>query len=120
MQVSATNNRHLFPSTAAAIFVGALVTPSFVLGWRFIEATLHSQLAVILWFIVAFLVPVLLATVDLKYAARRRRELGGFFRPVASANEFRLFYIPAWRRMFVWFASTVISVLILKALGVEL
>jgi len=94
--------------------------PLFILGWRFIESSLRSQAAVILWFIIAFFVPVLLATADLKYAARRRRELGGFFRPLTSKDDFRLFYIPAWRRTLVWFVSTVVSVLILKALGIDL
>jgi hypothetical protein len=116
----AASNTRILPSMLAAIVAGAVAMPLFILGWKFIEASLHSQVAVILWFIIGFIVPVLLATADLKYAARRRRELGGFFPPLISADDFRLFYFPAWRRMFVWFVSTVFSVLVLKALGIEL
>ena len=94
--------------------------PLFALGWRFIEATFHSQLLVLLWAVVAFFAPVLLATADMRYAALRRRELGGFFRPLTSPEDFRLFYIPAWKRMFVLFMSAATSVLVLKAVGVEL
>lgn len=85
----------------ASVAAGALVMSLFVLGWRFIEATFHSQILVFLWAVVAFLAPVLLATADMKYVARRRRELESFFRPLTSPEDFRIFYIPAWKRMFV-------------------
>lgn len=113
-------NTRILPSTPAAIVAGAVGMPLFIVGWRFIEAHLRNQSAVILWFIFAFFVPVLLATGDLRYVARRRRELGSFFRPMTSREDFREFYIPAWRRMFVFLISTAVSVTILKALGVEL
>jgi hypothetical protein len=116
----AASSTRILPSIPAAVVTGAVVMPLFILGWRFIEASLRSQAAVFLWFIIAFFVPVLLATADIKYAARRKRELGGLFRPLTSEDDFRLFYIPTWRRMFVWFVSTVVSVLVLKALGIEL
>ena len=113
----------IFPSTPAAVVTGAVVMPLSMLGWRIIETTSGSQTLVFLWFVVSFFVPVILATADLKYAARRQRELGGFlgglFRPLTSPDDFRLFYRPAWRRMSVLFVSTVVSVLFLKALGVE-
>ena len=94
--------------------------PLFPLGGRFIEATFHSQLLVFPWAVVAFFAPVLLATADLRYAALRRRELGGFFRPLTSPEDFRLFYIPAWKRMLVLFLSAATSSLVLKTLGVDL
>jgi hypothetical protein len=120
MNAATTEPMRIFPSTPAALVVGAVVMPLFVLGWRFIEEVSRSQALVILWFVVAFIIPVLFATADLKYAARRRRELEGFFRPLTTADDFRLFYMPAWRRMFVWSISTIASVFALKALGVEL
>ena len=115
-----THTTRFLPSTLAAVVAGALVMPLFVLGWQFIEATFHSQLLVLLWAVVAFFAPVILATADMRYAARRRRELGGFFRPLTSPEDYRLFYIPCWKRMFVWFISAVSSALVLKAVGVEL
>jgi len=109
-----------FPSTTAAVATGAIVMPLFMLGWRFIESTFSSQVPVILWFAIAFVFPVLFATADLRYAAHRRRELRSFFRPLTRADDFRLYYVPAWRRMFVLVISTIASVFFLKALGVEL
>jgi hypothetical protein len=109
-----------FPSTTAAVATGAIVMPLFMLGWRFIESTFSSQVPVILWFAFAFILPVLFATADLRYAAGRRQELRSFFRPLNSADDYRLFYVPAGRRMFVLFISTIVSVFALKALGVEL
>ena len=94
--------------------------PLVIRGWKFIEATFHSQALVFLWFALGFFAPVLLATGDLKYAARRRRELGGFFRPLTSPDDFRLFYFPAWKRLFVLFVSSIASMLLLKSIGVEL
>jgi hypothetical protein len=109
----------ILPSVPAAIMAGAVGMPVFVLGWKFLEASLQSPAVVVLWFIIGFFAPLLVATADLQYAARRRRELGGFFRPLASPDDFRLFYFPAWRRMFVWFISAATSLLVLKAFGLE-
>ena len=109
-----------FPSTVAAIIAGAVVMPLFELGRRFIEETLNSQMLLVLWIVIAFFVPLFVSTCDFKYASRRRRELGSFFRPLMSADDFRLFYIPAWKRMAVWFISRAISILLLKVLGIEL
>ena len=118
MNAATTTTTRFLPSTLAAVLAGAFVMPSFVLGCQFIEATFHSQALVLLWSVLAFFAPILLATADLKYAARRRQELGGFFRPLTSREDWRYFYIPAWKRMFVWFISTVISMLLLKIAGV--
>src|ERR1043166_7519024 len=45
-------------------------------GWKFIETTSHSQLLVLVWAIVAFIIPVVLATIDLRDVARRWRDAG--------------------------------------------
>jgi hypothetical protein len=119
MNAATTDTTRFFPSTAAAVVAGAIGMPLLVFGLRFIDVTFHSQLLMFLWGVVAFFVPVLLATGDLRYVARMRRESGSFFRPVTSAEDLRLFYIPAWKRGFVWFISAVISLLFLKAIGVE-
>jgi hypothetical protein len=114
-----TINQPFLPSKLAAILAGAVVMPLFVFGLHFIEMTLHSQLFAILWSIAAFLLPVLFAIADLRYLARRRREQGGFFRAGATpVDDFRLFYIPAWKRLVVWFVSSAISLSLLRSLGV--
>ena len=108
-----------FPSYTAAILTGAVVIPLFGLGWKFIDKTFHSQLLVLLWAIVTFLLPVLFSTGDMKYILKRYRE-SGFFRPMMAREDFRIFYIPAWKRMLVLFLSAAISMFVLKLIGVNL
>jgi hypothetical protein len=108
-----------FPSMPAAIVTGAVGMPVLIWGWKLIEATSHSQLLVMVWTIVAFIVPVLPATIDLWDIARRWRD-AGFFGPVsapASREAFRQIYFPAWTRMAAWFVSAVVSLLLLKIVG---
>jgi uncharacterized membrane protein YhaH (DUF805 family) len=109
----------LFPSIPAAIVTGAVGMPLLISGWKFIETTSHSQLLVLVWAIVAFIIPVVLATIDLRDVARRWRD-AGFFGPVsapASREAFRQIYFPAWTRMAAWFVSAVVSLLLLKIVG---
>lgn len=111
-----------FPSMPAAIVTGAVGMPLLIWGWKFIETTSHSQLFVLVWAIVAFVIPVVLATVDLRDVARRWRD-AGVFGPVsapASRDAFRQIYFPAWTRMAAWFVSAVVSLLLLKIVGVNL
>lgn len=112
----------VFPSVPAAIVTGLVATPVMILGWTLIEQQTHNQLFVLCWAVIAFFLPVLFATVDRDYLARRRRERGflSSFMPLASVGAFREFYLPTWIRMGVWFASSVISVLVLKLVGVRL
>jgi hypothetical protein len=112
----------LFPSVPAAVVTGAVGMPLLISGWKFIEATSRSQLLLLLWAIVAFAVPVVLATIDLRDIARRWREagqFGSFFAP-ASGEAFRQIYFPAWARMAAWFVSAVVSLLLLKIAGINL
>jgi hypothetical protein len=109
----------LFPSMPAAIVTGAVGMPLLIWGWKFIETTSHSQLLVLVWAIVAFIIPVVLATIDLRDVARRWRD-ASFFGPVsapASREAFRQIYFPAWTRMAAWFVSAVVSLLLLKIVG---
>jgi uncharacterized membrane protein YhaH (DUF805 family) len=92
----------LFPSMRAAIVTGAVGMPLLIWGWKFIETTSHSQLLVLVWAIVAFIIPVALATIDFRDVARRWRD-AGFFGPVSappSREAFRQIYFPhghAWQ-----------------------
>jgi hypothetical protein len=112
----------LFPSMPAAIVTGAVGMPLLIWGWKFIEATSHSQLLVLLWAIVAFIIPVVLATTDLRDVAKRWREAGffGSVSPPATREVFRHIYFPAWIRMAAWFVSAVVSLLLLKITGMNL
>jgi hypothetical protein len=104
------------PSMPAAIVTGLVITPILILGCDYIEQRTHSQLLLFLWGVVAFFIPVTLSTVDREFMARRRREKGflaTFIRP-GSAEAFRECYIPTWLRMGAWFASAVVSAMLLK------
>ena len=112
----------VFPSMPAAIVTGAVGVPLLIWGWQVIEARSHSQLLLLLWAIVALIIPVVLATIDLRDIARRWRE-AGFFGPgsvPASRDAFRRIYFPAWTRMAAWFVSAVVSLLLLKIMGMNL
>jgi uncharacterized membrane protein YhaH (DUF805 family) len=110
---------HLFPSMPAAIVTGAVGMPLLILGWKFIETTSHSQLLLLVWAIVAFIVPVVLATTDVRDVARRWRDAGSFGPGSAPASReaFRQIYFPAWTRMAAWFVSALVSLLLLKIVG---
>ena len=111
-----------FPSMSAAIVTGAVGMPLLISGWKFIEASSHSQAFLLLWAIVALIIPVVLATTDLRDVARRWRE-AGFFGSVSapeSRDAFRQIYFPAWTRMGAWFVSAVLSLLLLKIAGINL
>jgi hypothetical protein len=109
----------VFPSMPAAIVTGAVGMPLLIWGWKFIEATSHSQLLLLLWAIVAFIIPVVLVTTDLRDVAKRWREAGSVS-PPASREVFRHIYFPAWTRMAAWFISAVVSLLLLKITGMNL
>jgi hypothetical protein len=110
-----------FPSMLAAIVTGAIGTPLLIWGWNFIETTWHSQLLALVWAIVALIIPVILATTDLRDVARRWRDAGlfGSVSAPGSREAFRQIYLPAWKRMAAWFVSALVSLLLLTIIGVN-
>lgn len=93
--------------------------PLLVYGSKFIERTSANQWLLLPLVVVTFFIPFMVSTADLKFLAKTWRESGVY--PISvRRDDFRLFFIPAWLRMFVWFISAVASVLLLKAAGVEL
>jgi hypothetical protein len=104
------------PSNTAAILAGAIVMPLFIIGWKYADEEHFSGIVIFLWSIVAFFLPVVLSTADLGYL----RRTGGYFRTRFSRDDFKLFYLPAWKRLAIWFLSTVFSVLLLKLMGLNL
>jgi hypothetical protein len=112
----------VFPSMPAAIVTGAVGMPLLIWGWKFIETSSHSQLLLLLWAIVALIIPVVLATTDLRDIATRWREAGSFGpgSVPASRDAFRHIYFPAWTRMAAWFVSAVVSLLLLRIIGMNL
>ncbi len=93
--------------------------PIFMLGMNYLKDIQANQILLFLWFVVGFFVPIAFSTADMGYVIAHWRQ-EGFFRPMASGKDFQLFYQPAWTRMAVCFASLVVSVFLLKTLGVVL
>jgi hypothetical protein len=114
----------VLPSVPAAIVVGAVGGPLFLVGVELIEERFGSGLLVMVWAVIAFIVPVSLAVVDVRELIRSWRRCGLFSqRALAdslSERTFRTFYVPAWTRMAVWFVSVVLATLLLKAAGVAI
>ena len=104
------------PSNTAAILAGAIIMPLFIAGWKYAEEKHFNPILIFLWSIMAFFIPIILSTADLGYL----RRTGGFLRIRLSRDDFKLFYLPACRRMAIWFLSTVFSILLLKLMGLNL
>jgi len=121
--VKAICTKRILPSIPAAIVAGAIGMPLCVLGCKFIENEIRNQFVLFLWCLITFALPVLFATVDFKYFARRRRETVGMFRrfffPFTSIEDFSQYYLTGMGRMFICFVSAVASMIILNALGIE-
>jgi hypothetical protein len=112
-----------FPSYTSGILAGAVCTPLLILGIDYIEKNPGNQFLQFVWFIIWFFVPVLISTVDLGYIRKRIQEEGHtlfkLIRLMSRTEDFRQFYIPAFKRMLVYFVSACISVLFLKLVGVD-
>jgi hypothetical protein len=109
-----------FPSYSAAILTGAIGLPLFICVAKYIEKNSRSQVLMAVWFILGFGLPFLISTGDLGYIRRHFKGGLSFFRPWVTSEVFRQFLIPAWKRMGVWFVAAVVSVLLLKLLGVDI
>lgn len=109
----------IFPSVPAAIMCGAIGMPLLAYGSNFIERTSASEWLLLPLLLVTLFVPFFVSTGDLKYLASRWRE-SGHFSVLVRREDFTRFYIPAWLRTLVWFVSGIASLLLLKAVGVEL
>lgn len=105
-----------FPSNAAAVLVGAVVTPVFVLVYGFAQRKGISQLLVLLWDIIGFFIPFIAATVDREYI----RKVGGLFQLRINEQDLTDFFIPTAKRIGIWFASTAAALIVLKIAGIRL
>lgn len=114
-------NLSQLPSIPAAILTGSVLMPLFVWILGLLESAVGNQLLSISWFIVGFVVPVFLSTVDFRYAFQEWIK-GGLFRSSFSftGEDLRRFYIPAWIRMCILFVCAGASILVLKATGIDL
>ena len=107
-------NRQLLPSFTSATLAGCIGMPIFILGVDFISQETGSNFLLIIWSIIGFVLPFLASTTDIGYLRRN------LFRVKFTKEEFQKFYLPAWKRMAVWFISTCASILLLKVIGVNI
>ncbi len=107
----------IFPSVPAAIVCGAVGMPLLAYGIRYLERISASEWLLLALVIVTFLMPFLVSTTDLKYVKSKWRTPGFYS---MKREDLRLFYIPAWLRMLVWWGSASLSLLLLRTLGPKL
>lgn len=108
------------PSYKAAIIFGAIGMPIFIYILKFLENKSANQIALIVWSIVGFGLPLFISTGDFNYIRREMRKGRSFFGPWTKSQDFKEFFFPAWKRMFVWFIAASISLLLLKLIGMDL
>jgi hypothetical protein len=111
------------PSYGSSILAGAVCTPVLILGVDCIEKNSKNQFLEFTWFIIWFFLPVLISTVDLGEIRKRWQKGHTLYMLIRSwqfkAEDFRRFYIPAFKRMLVYFVSACISTLFLKLIGID-
>ena len=109
-----------FPSYSAAIFFGAIGMPIFMFIIKYIEKHFGSQLLLIGWSLIGFVLPLLISTGDFRYIRNEIKKGRSLLKPWIKADDYKYLYIPAWKRTGVCFASTVISIVLLKIAGINL
>lgn len=92
------------PSYKAAAIFGAIGIPVFIYVLNVLENRSAHQIALIIWSIIGFGLPLLISTGDLNYVMKKGRP---FFRSWTRPQDFKEFFIPAWKKMFVWFFGSV-------------
>jgi len=108
------------PSYTTAIIFGSVGMPVFVYISKVLENKSANQIVVIIWFILGFGLPLLISTGDFNYIRREMRKGRSFFRPWTKSEDFKEFFFPAWKRMFVCFLAACISFLLLNLIGMDL
>ena len=107
-------------SYKAAIIFGAIGVPVFIYILKFLAEKSVNQIVLVIWFIVGFGLPLLISTGDFNYIRQELRNGRSLFRPWTKSNDFKEFFFPAWKRMFVVFLTATFSLILLKLLGMDL
>ncbi len=102
------------PSFTSATLTGGIGMPLFILGVESISRKTGSNLLLIIWSIIGFVLPFLVSTTDFSYLKKN------LFRVKFTKEEFKNFYFPAWKRMAVWIISACTSILLLKLIGINI
>lgn len=106
------------PSYKAAAIFGAIGMPVFVYVLKIIEDKSINQIALIIWAIIGFGLPMLISTCEFNYIRKEMKEGRSFFGPWTKSQDFKEFFFPTWKRMSVWFLAACISLLLLNRTGV--
>jgi hypothetical protein len=104
----------------SAIICGAIILPVFVFIFKLLNDSSASQIALFVWSVIGFFLPVFISTGDFGYIRQEIKSGRSFWGPWTKYQDFKEFYIPAWKRIFVCFIAACISLLILKLIGIDL
>lgn len=108
------------PSSKAAAICGAICMPVFIYVLKIIVEKSINQITLIIWAIIGFTLPMLISTCEFNYIRKEMKEGRSFFGPWIKPQDFKEFFSPTWKRMFVWFLATCISFLLLGIIGINL
>ena len=103
------------PSYKAAVLAGAFAMPALLKTGELIESSYKIESVSFLFGILGMAVAVLAVT-DINVMKKLLKEKRYIIKLGWDEDVIREFYVPTWKRMFVWFASVVASDLVTKAL----
>ena len=106
------------PSVYTAIFAGAVIMPVFIKVVFIIQERAASGLLLFLWSIIGFIVPIFMFVGDFRYFSKIIKREKWYYMPQISKDDYTLYFRPFWIRIGIWFISAVISISILKILGI--
>jgi len=107
-------NKLSIPSFSSAALAGGFGIPFFILGLDFIRERTDSNLLLVIWSIIGFILPFLISTTDIGDLK------GRLFRFEFTSKDFKEIYLPTWKRMMVWFISACASTILLQLVGVNI
>ncbi len=99
-----------FPSYITAILYGAIGIPFFAYVGDVIQKN-GNQLLLLIWGIIGFIIPVVICTGDFKYISNEMKKGRSLLGPWVNSQDFKEFYFPTFKRIFVLFISAAISIL---------
>ncbi len=108
-------NKYDFRQPATSVLCGVIFLPLCISGWKYISTATDSDIALIFWGIVSFQIPLLISTSDPKYIWQAIIDPKA--RSQFLSEEFQNFYLSTYKRMLLWMASGIFSVLVFKFLG---
>ena len=102
----------LFPSNLSAILTGFIGMPLFLSGLKILNKHNFNDVLLVIWSLVAFLLPMLLSVFDYKFFYKIYERDGSLFRSPLTDNDMKVYLFPAMKRIVLYFFSSVTVLLL--------